>query len=578
MISTLKKRLIWISYLVFSPLLFYIVYHFSPETPDFMTIEFSIFVVLSIIVALYPIQTEDTILFLINGVSLSTFVLFGLFAELVLTTLALIALMIRSNIKADEHYRYPLNLLMFQLLSVLSAGSYYLLNPYINPLSFYNHSLTLLVIYMFVHLIGNQLGLYVISRYYFRNKEIKLYDSHLKFSIITCLFTVPVSFILIYLVEELSIIGALIGAIPFVTITLGLNFFYKSKMNSTYLKKVNSLAKNLTEKKRRSEVIETYVKSLAQIFPVDALSYFTVSPEEELHRIVVYQETKGIETMKEAFLVNNQSILKQATWAKDILYFSRSSDWKKYCINDITYPAESALVLPVLSNNEVTELILLSHRTKNMYNDMIVSLIKILHQYFAVALDNAVYYEQLELNSETDYLTSLPNLKGFSKKLEEALAGSLESVSLIVMDLDRFKLTNDTYGHQAGNEILKQVARLLESSVISNQLVARYGGEEFVLLLPGYSKKEAGELAEGIRNQIDRHSFTISQSIQNTTSSSVSVTASLGVATYPEDAREADELITTADKAMYIGSKQKGRNRVTIAKKGSYQNAVKETS
>lgn len=75
-----------------------------------------------------------------------------------------------------------------------------------------------------------------------------------------------------------------------------------------------------------------------------------------------------------------------------------------------------------------------------MYNDMIVSLIKILHHYFAVALDNAVYFEQLELNSETDYLTSLPNLKGFSKKLEEALAGSFESVSLIVMDLDRFKL------------------------------------------------------------------------------------------------------------------------------------------
>ncbi|MCC5895794.1 MAG: sensor domain-containing diguanylate cyclase [Alkalibacterium sp.] len=576
MISTVKKSGIWVGYLIFSPLLFYIVYRYSSPVPDFLSVEYGIFLGLSILVALYPIQTEDSILFLINGVSLSVFIIFGLFAELILTTIALLALMVRSNIKWDEHYRYPLNLLMFQLLSVLSAGAYYLFLPLIAPISAFDHSLTALVIYMFVHLVGNQIAMYVINRYYFGDKDTKLIDDYLNFSIYTSLYIVPVSFILIYLYEELNITGALIGALPFITITLGINYFYKSKMNNTYLKKVNVLAQDLTEKKKSNEVIETYLKSLATIFPVDALSYFTVSSKEDLHRVVVYQEKKGIQTMNEEFMLTDQSILKKAVGSKEILYYSRSSDWKKYCINDITYPAESALVLPVMQRDGVTGLILLSHRTKNMYNDMLVSLIRILHQYFSIALDNASYFEQLEENSETDYLTKLPNLKAFSKKLEEALHGDQERVSLIVLDLDHFKKTNDTYGHQAGNEVLTQVAELLEIFLKRDVLIARYGGEEFVVLLRGYSKQDAAELAETIRCEIERHAFKINQSIIDKDTVTVHVTASMGVATYPEDCKEADELITLADKAMYIGSKQRGRNRVTVAKKGSYQNAGKK--
>lgn len=575
MISTMKKSGIWISYLIFSPLLFYSVYQYSPSIPNLLSMEFGIFLTLSIIVALYPIQAEDSIIFLINGVSFSTFVLFGLFAELILTTTALIALMIRANIKLDEHYRYPLNLMMFQFLSVLSALSYYLSQPLMTSFSFYDHSVGAQVVYMLVHLVGNQVAMYIIGFYLLNKKEMKLINDDLDFSFYSILFIAPVSFILIYLFEELSIVGALIGVIPFVTITFGLNFFFKSKMNNTYLNKVNRLAQKLTEQKKRNDVIETYLKSLTKIFPVDALSYFTVSSTKELHRTVVYQENKEIQSLKEEFILSNQSILRKAVISKDILYYSRSSDWKKHCINDITYPAESALVLPILQHEGVTGLILMSHRTKNMYNDMLVSLIRILHQYFAIALDNASQYEQLEENSETDYLTNLPNLKAFSKKLEEALKAEHKSVSLIVLDLDHFKKTNDTYGHQAGNEVLKQVAALLEAFEDQDISVSRYGGEEFVVLLTDYSKKEAGEVAETIRSKIETQAFTINQSIQNKKTMKVSITASMGVATYPEDCKEADELITLADKAMYIGSKQRGRNRVTISKKGSYHDVVK---
>lgn len=575
MISSLNKKVLWGCFLIGSPVLFYFAYISAQTAPDFFSLEFGIFLVLAVIVALFPIQTEESILFLITGVSLPAFVLFGLFAEMVLTTIALIFLMLRSQIKWDESYRYPLNIMMFQMLSIIAAVTYNLVNPYLTTIGYYSYSILALTKYMMIHLIANQSLMLVINRYLFNDKEASFLDGEFNFSLITSLFSVPLSFILIYLFVEIGVPGALIGSLPFITITIGVNVYYKSKVNNSYLKKVNTLAQDLTEKKEKRDVIETYLRSLSKIFPVDAFSYFTVNDNQSLHRVAVYKEKEGFKEIDEVFDMSNKSILKRAIDTNDIIFFNRALDWKKQCVNDLSYSAESALVLPITHQNGVTGLILLSHRTKNMYNDMLVSLIKILHKYFAIALENAIQYELLEENSETDFLTGLPNLKSFAKELEYAMSEDFEHVSLIVIDLDHFKKTNDQYGHQAGNEILKQVSSLLENYSGDGITIARFGGEEFVALLPDYTKEEAAEVSEDMRQSIEQKVFGISQTIQEKDTVRIKLTASFGVATYPDDCKEADELINLADKAMYIGSKQRGRNRVTLVQEGSLKNAVK---
>ncbi|GAB2491364.1 hypothetical protein GCM10008929_14400 [Alkalibacterium psychrotolerans] len=576
MISSFYKKVIWGSFAMGSPVLFYLAYSLSHTRPDFFSFEFGIFLLLAIIVALYPIHTEESILFLITGISLPAFVLFGLFAEMVLTTIALIFLMMRSHIKLDESFRYPLNIVMFQILSIIAAVTYNLINPYITISSYHNYSIIAMTIYMLIHLLANQFLMLVFNRYLFNDKEASFLDGEFIFSLVTSLFTVPLSFILIYLFVEIGIPGALIGSLPFITITIGVNVHYKSKVNNSYLKKVNTLAQELTEKKQTREVLETYLRSLAMIFPVDALSYFTINDKQSLQRVAIYRKKEGFKELEEAFDLSNKSILKRAMDTKDILYYNRSLDWKKYCIRDLSYTAESALVLPITQQNDVTGLILLSHRTKHMYNEMLVSLIRILHKYFAIALDNAVQYELLEENSETDFLTGLPNLKYFAKKLEYAMSKGVDHISLVVMDLDHFKKTNDQYGHQAGNEILKQVGCLLEDYSNDEITVARFGGEEFVALLPNYTKEEAADVSEDMRRSIEQRVFEISQTIQDKDTVGIKLTASFGVATYPDDCKESDELINLADKAMYIGSKQRGRNRVTLVQEGSLKNAVKK--
>lgn len=145
-------------------------------------------------------------------------------------------------------------------------------------------------------------------------------------------------------------------------------------------------------------------------------------------------------------------------------------------------------------------------------------------------------------------------------KLQKGKRGLL---SLILLDIDHFKSVNDTYGHQSGNEILIELAERLRNRIGDIGTVARYGGEEFVLLLPDMMKGDALKLAEQIRLLIANEPFTLLQSMDEEGKQIlIDITASIGVATAPQDAEDSLALIRHADRALYVGAKRSGRNRV----------------
>ena len=168
-------------------------------------------------------------------------------------------------------------------------------------------------------------------------------------------------------------------------------------------------------------------------------------------------------------------------------------------------------------------------------------------------------FERTERQSLTDSLTGLPNRRYFSDILEREMIRSQRNhrpLSLMNCDLDHFKKINDEYGHQKGDEILKGFARVIRDQVRSIDLPVRFGGEEFVVLLPDTDKAGALMVAEKIRRSADRLSIPRLGSIPGR-----KVTVSCGVATYPDDCTNQDELMRCADQAMYL-AKNLGRNQV----------------
>jgi diguanylate cyclase (GGDEF)-like protein len=170
-------------------------------------------------------------------------------------------------------------------------------------------------------------------------------------------------------------------------------------------------------------------------------------------------------------------------------------------------------------------------------------------------------FEKTRASAYRDELTGLHNFRLFREYIVQEISRSQrcrEPLSLVMLDVDHFKHYNDANGHEAGNEVLAMIARLLVSNLRAADIAARYGGEEFALILPSTTKSTGSLLAERLRAAIERHCFQHEDKLPGGR-----LTASLGVATYPADAQDATSLVRSADRAMYV-SKSGGRNQVSL--------------
>ncbi|MCC6333754.1 MAG: diguanylate cyclase [Myxococcales bacterium] len=183
----------------------------------------------------------------------------------------------------------------------------------------------------------------------------------------------------------------------------------------------------------------------------------------------------------------------------------------------------------------------------------------------AMAVQNARLHEQTVALSVTDPLTGIPNRRYLFQQLDAEIVRANRfgtQLSVLMIDIDHFKHLNDTAGHSAGDEVLKQVSSILRNTVRKVDTVARYGGEEFLVLLPQIARPEAQEVAEKLRRSVEESVVQHARAQPGG-----KVTISVGVANLPGDAAERVKLVDCADSALYA-SKRGGRNRVTAYQPG----------
>jgi diguanylate cyclase (GGDEF)-like protein len=183
----------------------------------------------------------------------------------------------------------------------------------------------------------------------------------------------------------------------------------------------------------------------------------------------------------------------------------------------------------------------------------------------ASALEIVWEIEEVNRRAETDPLTGLANRRRFDESLERELSQSDRfghPVSLVLVDIDHFKRVNDAHGHEAGDAVLRAVARMLADGIRAVDLCARFGGEELAILLPQTTATGAFELADRLRRRIAGRPIRVNDA-------EIAVTASFGVASYPDVVCSRDALFAAADAALY-GAKHDGRNQVRMADATAY--------
>lgn len=253
------------------------------------------------------------------------------------------------------------------------------------------------------------------------------------------------------------------------------------------------------------------------------------------------------------FTSNHRSLARSELYSSP--YFKSMWEKEKREIHDLGIE----VIVPIMSRSEVIGMMMLTKKHNNTaYTLDDLDLLSYLGASTAVAFDNARLFTRSQNEALTDSLTKLHNHRYFFKSLNEQMASiSSSELSLLMIDLDLFKLFNDLYGHVEGDKALEMVASILVRNVGQKGIVCRYGGEEFTVLLPYHDTKMAFDVAEKIRLDIERSFFNINDVTQRF------LTASIGVCTYPHAAPNAEELLKRADLAMYT-AKNSGKNQTVI--------------
>jgi diguanylate cyclase (GGDEF)-like protein len=563
-VSKLAKIVIWSLWILIVPAGIWLAHlYFPPQIAGdhWSIVQFSI---LMCLLAFFPLVINQTPMFSAHAVSLTVFLLYGISTEMILMQFAIVVLMFKLKVTRQDLFRIPLNSLMFFVVSLSSGLIYYALGGTHFAIDINNNKDFLkIAAYQFSYFVINQVILTTIVIFLYKRKR-PIFGKDLLWESVNSVILFPIGLVLFSLYLQLGYIAILFVGIPLFGLSLILRLYYSSENINLFLQKASEVGHQLTERLNVDEVLDTFIKKISEIFQVDVAYILDVDlQKQELYLLrsincdqVKFRPLKPFEGISGTVWKSEESVL-----------YSNRKEWKHLSQGVLLDSIESVVAVPIMRNSEVRGVLLLGSRQQRAYETSQVNIVDILCSYLAIAVENAKHHQIAKQKSERCALTGLYNFGYFESKLSQNFMDLQEAqnkkISIILLDIDHFKSINDTYGHQSGNDILCQIAKRLTDYVGDTGLVARYGGEEFVIMVEKINDNEVFKMAEEIRKLLATRPFTVITDLERTRSKIlVNITASIGVATAPNDADDAMSLMRHADRAMYTGAKRAGRNKV----------------
>lgn len=311
------------------------------------------------------------------------------------------------------------------------------------------------------------------------------------------------------------------------------------------------------------DVVDAGVRAAREIASFDLAAVTTWDEQARVHQVVATASSSEYELgdLVGAKFQHNRGLVSMVVQNRFPLPYKGEYDSARQVVLGRHWPwpnVPSLLVLPLVLHERALGTLILGARRPRAFGDAVRPTLEVLASHLAASLANARMVHKLEQLATTDGLTGLLNKRALLGAVEQKVAAAARfkrKLSVLMTDLDHFKQVNDTYGHDVGDCVIQGLAEILKRNKRATDVVARFGGEEFVVVCEQTDEKGAMLLAERIREELSKTTF-------HTEKGPLTVTCSLGVATFPEAAVDWDSLFKASDDALYI-SKRSGRNRVT---------------
>jgi diguanylate cyclase (GGDEF)-like protein len=328
----------------------------------------------------------------------------------------------------------------------------------------------------------------------------------------------------------------------------------------------HDVAKALTSSLDLDSILQTIMEKMAEFFRPDTWSLLMVDEDRQELYFAIAVGTAA-EALKNVRLKVGEGI---AGWVAktgepEIVPNVMSDARFAKRIDEVTkWETESIICVPLRSRHRVLGVIQLVNVDMKTFGDREVYFLQSLCDYAAIAIENARAVEKIQELTITDDCTGLYNARHLYKTLDTEVYRSSRfayEFSVLFIDLDHFKQVNDTHGHLVGSKLLAEIGYLIKAQLRLIDYAFRYGGDEFVVLLPQTGKDAAMVVARRLRDSL-RASFFCKEEGLN-----LNVRASMGLASYPHDAKSPHDIIRQADEMMYL-VKNTTRDNIGIAQRG----------
>jgi diguanylate cyclase (GGDEF)-like protein len=328
----------------------------------------------------------------------------------------------------------------------------------------------------------------------------------------------------------------------------------------------HDVAKALTSSLDLDSILQTIMEKVAEYFRPDTWSLLMVDEQKnDLYFAIAVGD--AADTLKSVRLKMGEGI---AGWVaqngealivpdvyKDPRFAKRIDEMTKW-------QTRSILCMPLRSKHRVLGVIQLVNAPVEIYHENEMFFLTALCDYASIAIENARAVEKIQELTITDDVTGLYNARHLYKVLETEVYRSARysyEFTMLFIDLDHFKLVNDTHGHLMGSKLLTELGYTIKSQLRLIDYAFRYGGDEFVVLLPQTGKDSGLVVAERIRDSLRASRFLKADGLN------LNIRASMGLASYPVDAKTPHDIIRQADEMMYQ-VKNTTRDNIGVAQRG----------